>query len=130
VVGGGNHVVDRGGDPVPERGLVDAAGQVAVGHAGPFLGVLRLDLLDRDVDRHVAVVLGEAFVDLDGEPEGVGHRPGSLDRPLLGTADQPRQREPLQCLRQPLRLLHTFVGQVRVGALSRFAAQRKRVPDE
>ena len=52
-------VVDAG----QERVLVDGAGQMTARQPRQFLGVLGGDLLDRDVVRQVAVVLGEPVVD-------------------------------------------------------------------
>jgi hypothetical protein len=72
----------------------------------------------------------EAVVDLDRQPERVADRLRRLDRPQLRAADQPGQREPFQRLRQPERLLDALLGQVRVGALAWFAAQRQCVPDD
>ena len=77
-----------------------------------------------------AVVLGQPFVDLDRQPERVGDRLRGLHRASLRAADQPRDRESGQRVGQPLGLFDAFVGQVGVGALTGFAAQRKRVPDQ
>ena len=79
---------------------------------------------------HVAVILGETFVDLDGQPECIGDWLRGLDRPDLRTADQPSDREARQRIGEPFGLLDALLGQIGVGALPGFASKRKRVPDE
>ena len=81
VVARGHQVANPRVDSRQKRGLVNAAGQVPLGQPRQLLGELGGDLLDRDVVLHVAVVLGEPFVDLDGQPEGIGDWLRGLDRP-------------------------------------------------
>ena len=88
-----------------------------VDEALQLLRILLGDLLDGDVVRQVAVVLGESFIDLDGEPQLVGDRSACLDRADLGAAHQAGDREAGQRVGQPRRLRHAVVGQARVGAL-------------
>ena len=119
-------VVDAG----EKRVLVDGAGQVAAGQPRQLLGVLGGDLLDRDVVLQVAVVLGEAVVDVDGQPQRIGDRLRGLHRAPLRAADQTGDREARQRIGQPLGLLDALLGQVGVGPLARLAAKRQRVPDQ
>ena len=95
-----------------------------------FLGVLGGDLLDGDVVREVAVVLGEPVVDVDVEPQRVGDRLCGLHRASLRAAHQTGDREPRQSVGQPLGLLDALGGEVGVGSLTRLAAQRQCVPDQ
>ena len=88
------------------------------------------DLLDRDVVRHVAVVLGEPVVDVDGQPQRVGDRLRGLHGPDLRAADQAADREAGQRIGEPLGLLDALLGQFGIGALPWLAAQRQRMPDE
>src|SRR3984957_17648130 len=90
VVGGGGDVVE--GRPRPNPVFVDRAGQMPLGHPGPLFRVLRADLLDRDVHRQIAVVFGEAVVDLDVQPARGGDRFRGLERASLRTAHQPGDR--------------------------------------
>ena len=74
VVAHGHQVAYSRVDPSEKSDLVNAAGQVPVGQSRPLLGELGGDLLDWDVVLHVSVILGEAFVDLDAQPQGIGNR--------------------------------------------------------
>ena len=80
--------------------------------------------------RQVAVVLGEPLVDVDRQPERVGHRLRGLHRAPLRAADQAGDREARQRVGQPLGLLDALLGQVGVGTLPGFTAERQRMPDE
>ena len=101
-----------------------------LGQSRQLLRELGGDLLDRYVMLHVAVVLGEPFVDLDGQPLGIGNRLRGLHRAPLRAADQPSDAEAGQRVGQPLGLFDTFLGQVGVRALPRFAAKGKRMSDQ
>ena len=122
VVGGGDQVRDGRVDASEELGLVDTAGQLSIHQPLQLRRVLLRDLLDRDVVGEIAVVLGEALVDLDPHPQSVGQRLRGLDRAHLGAADHPLDREPGQGVGQPARLLGAFGGQVWIGTLPGFAA--------
>ena len=130
VVARRHQVANPRADSRQKCGLVNTAGQVPLGQSRQLLGELGGDLLDRDVVVHIAVVLGEPFVDLDGQPQGIGNWLRGLHRAPLRAADQPSDGEPGQRIGQPLGLLDTFLGQVGVRALPGFAAKRKRMPDE
>src|SRR5271155_5814050 len=93
----------------------------ALGHPGPLLRVLRADLLDRDVHRQIAVVFGEAIVDLDVQPARGGDRFRGLERAPLRAAHQPGDRKSGQRIGQSRCLRMPFVGEVGVGALAGFA---------
>src|ERR1700691_4091950 len=94
------------------------------GPSGPLLRILLTDLLDRDIDRQVTVVFGEAVVDLDGQPARGGDRFRGLDRAALRAAYHPGDRKPGQRLRQARYLRSSLLGKVGVGALAGFAAER------
>ncbi len=96
-----------------------------------LLGELGGDLLDGDVVLEVAVVLGEALVDVDCQAQGIGDRLRGLDGPSLRTADQPGYREPRQRVGQTLwACSRPSSDRCGIGTLPRFAAERQRVPDE
>ena len=130
VVARGHQVANPRVDSRQKCGLVNAAGQVPLGQSRQLLGELGGDLLDRDVVLHVAVVLGEPFVDLDGQPQCIGNRLRGLHRAPLRAADQPSDGEAGQRVGQPLGLFDTFLGQVGVRALPGFAAKGKRMSDQ
>src|SRR5271156_6378111 len=130
VFGGGGDVVDGRPHPRPTRVFVDRAGQMPLGHPGPLLRVLCPDLLDRDVHRQIAVVFGEAVVDLDVQPARGGDRFRGLECAPLRTAHQPGDRKSGQRIGQPRCLRMPLVGEVGVGALAGLAAERQRMPDQ
>ena len=83
-IGGGDDVVDRRAAPAPGTRLRRRCWADALGQSRPLLGVLRADLLDRDVGRQVAVVFGEAVVDLDVQAQRGGDRFRGLDARRCG----------------------------------------------
>ena len=95
---------------------------MTAGQAFPLVGELLADLLDRNVVRQVAVVLGEAVVDLEFEAERVGHRLGGLLGAPLRAAEHPGDRVPVERFRQPHRLLEAHVGQLGIGAFTGFTS--------
>ena len=127
MVGGRDEVVDARLDPGDEGVLVHVAGKVAVDES---LQVFLRGLFDRRVVREAVVVLGEPLVDVDGEPERVGHRLRGLHRTPLRAAHQPRDGESGQRVGQSLGLLDAVLGQVGIRTLPGFAAQRQRMSDE
>ena len=130
VVGAGDDVVDRRPDPAQERVLVDGAGQVAVDQPLQLGGVLRGDLLDRDVVREVAVVFGEPLVDLDRQPSASATGWAVWTARTCGLLTSAGYREAGQRVGQPRSLLDTLGGQVGIGALTGLAAQRQRMSDQ
>ena len=125
-----HQVANPRADSRQKCGLVNTAGQVPLRQSRQLLRELGGDLLDRDVVLHVAVVLGEPFVDLDGQPQSIGNRLRGLHRAPLRAADQPSDGEAGQRVGQPLGLFDTFLGQVGVRALPGFAAKGKRMSDQ
>ena len=116
----GHQIVDGGADSGPERGLVDAAGQLAVDQPLQLLRVLGGDLLDRHVVRQVPVVLGEALVDFDCQPERVGDRRAVCTARRCGLLTNRGDRKPGQRLGQSRGLLQTGLADRRgIGALHR-----------
>ena len=130
VVARRHDVADSRVDASEKRLLVNAARQMAACQPRQLLGVLGGDLLDRDVVLEIAVVLGEAVVDLDGAPQRIGNRLRGLHRAPLRAADQSSDREARQRVGKPFGLLDALLGQVGIGPLSWLAAKRQRVPDQ
>ncbi len=97
---------------------------------GPLLGVFRAYVLDGDVRRKVAVIFGEPIVDLDGQLARRSDWFGGLDGAALRAADHPGDGKPGKRLRQARDLRYPLIGQVGVGTLAVFAAQRQRMPDK
>ena len=69
----------------------------------------------------VAVVLGEAFVDADLQPELVGQGARGLNGAALRAAHQSGDRETGQRVGQPGGLGQSLLGQVRIGPLTGLA---------